>query len=120
MKLSLIRHRAEKFGSMESSMKFSFLAPALAASLLSGAAFAADVPAAPETAPAAPAISFDPLARGFDYAVGDEAMSYYISRGITQSAHRPSGTAYGELRYGWFYGGVQPWRVNPPQGPTGA
>ena len=99
-------------------MKFSFFTSVLAAGLMSGAAFAADVPAAPEPAPAAPAISFDPLASGFDYAFGAKAMSDYISRGITQSAHRPSGTAYGELRYGWFYGGVQPWSVNLPQDPT--
>jgi hypothetical protein len=103
---------------MESSMKSLLFASALAAGLTSGAAFAADVPAAPAPAPAAPAISFDPLAGGFDYAFGAKAMSDYVNRGITQSAHRPSGTAYGELRYGWFYAGVQPWSVNLPQDPT--
>jgi hypothetical protein len=103
---------------MESSMKFSFFASALAACLATGAALAADVPAVAPAPAAAPAISFDPFASGFDYAFGAKAMSDYISRGITQSAHRPSGTAYGELRYGWFYAGVQPWSVNLPQDPT--
>jgi Bacterial protein of unknown function (Gcw_chp) len=102
---------------MESSMKPFFFAPALAAVVMTGAALAAEPPA-PAPAPAPATISFDPLASGFDYAFGAKAMSDYISRGITQSAHRPSGTAYGELRYGWFYGGVQPWSVNLPQDPT--
>lgn len=101
-------------------MKFSFLAPALAACLATGAAAAADMPAsAPAPAPAAaPAVSFDPFAGGFDYAFGAKVMSDYVNRGISQSARRPAATAYGELRYGWFYAGVQPWSVNLPQDPT--
>jgi hypothetical protein len=104
---------------MESSMKSAFLASALATCLATGAAFAADVPAPAPAAPAAPpAITFDPFGSGFDYAFGAKAMSDYVSRGISQSARRPSGTAYGELRYGWFYAGVQPWSVNLPQDPA--
>ncbi|GAC1332925.1 MAG: TorF family putative porin [Beijerinckiaceae bacterium] len=101
-------------------MKFPFLAPALAACFASGAAFAADLPpvAPAPVAPAPAAISFDPFAGGFDYAFGAKVMSDYISRGISQSARHPSGTAYGELRYGWFYAGMQPWSVNLPQDPT--
>jgi hypothetical protein len=104
---------------MESTMKFSLLAPAVAACFATSVAFAADMPAsAPAPAAAPAAVSFDPFASGFDYAFGAKVMSDYVSRGISQSARRPSGTAYGELRYGWFYAGVQPWSVNLPQDPT--
>ncbi len=105
-----------------------YVAAAAAALLMSGSAFAADLAGkmAPMAPPppakpwiAAPEFNFDILKSGFDYAFGAKAMSDYISRGITQSAHRPAGTAYGELRYGWFYGGVQAWSVQLPTDPIG-
>jgi uncharacterized protein (TIGR02001 family) len=96
-----------------------------AAVLMTGQAYAADLaatkaPAAPP--PAKPLIAwpepnFDILGSGFDYAYGASFMTDYISRGITQSAHRPSASAYAELHYGWFYGGVRPWAVRLPTEP---
>lgn len=96
-----------------------------AACMMSGSAFAADLaaskaPPAPE--PPKPLIAwpepnFDILKSGFDYAFGAKLMSDYINRGITQSAHRPAASVYGELRYGWFYAGVQPWSVKLPTNP---
>ena len=35
------------------------------------------------------------------------------------TAGKPGATAYGELRYGWLYAGVQPWSVNLPTQPFG-
>ena len=49
---------------------------------------------------------FDVLEAGFDYAYGAKFMSDYIVRGISNSAHRPAGSVYEELRYGWFYTGL--------------
>lgn len=66
------------------------LATALA--LVSGSAFAADLPV--PAAPQAPA-AFDP----WDVAFGGALMSDYVFRGITQSNHQPSVTAYVEPRY---------------------
>ena len=105
-------------------MKYLALATAF---LMSGSAFAADLaamksaPAAPEPAKplfAVPEPNFDIFKSGFDYAFGSKVFSDYISRGITQTAHRPGATFYGELRYGWFYAGVQPWSVNLPTDPV--
>jgi len=62
-----------------------------------------------------------PSTDGFDYAFGVKIQSDYISRGITQSNHRPSATVYGELRYNigdtQLYAGVQPWSVDLPTQP---
>lgn len=97
---------------------------ALAAALLiSGQALAADAPAKAEAPKTFTLITppdfskFDPFEGGFDYAYGAKFLTDYIFRGITQTAHRPGGTAYGEARYGWFYVGVQPWSVQLPTDP---
>ena len=101
-----------------------FIAAAAALAISTGA-FAADLdakkaPPAPE--PAKPLIAwpepnFDVFGAGFDYAFGAKVQSDYVSRGISQTAHRPSATAYGELHYGWLYAGVQPWNVKLPTQP---
>jgi uncharacterized protein (TIGR02001 family) len=73
-------------------MKKLVLAAALLA-VTAGSALAADMPLkAP--APVAPA-PFDP----WDIAFGSAVMSDYIFRGVTQSNHNPSVTAYFEPRY---------------------
>lgn len=103
-------------------MKYLAFAAALMAS---GSAYAADLASskvAPAPEPPKPLFAliepnFDILKSGFDYAVGAKVMSDYISRGITQTAHRPGASVYGELRYGWFYAGVQPWAVRLPTNP---
>jgi uncharacterized protein (TIGR02001 family) len=92
------------------------LAAIVAASVLSGGAYAADLTkVAPP--PAAPA-STD----GFDYAFGGKLQTDYISRGITQTDHQPGATAYGELRYNLgdtqFYVGNQDWSVKLPTAPA--
>jgi hypothetical protein len=71
--------------------KLTLLATALA--MVSGSAFAADLPARALKAPPPPA--FDP----WDVAFGGGIMSDYVFRGITQSNHNPSVTAYFEPRY---------------------
>jgi uncharacterized protein (TIGR02001 family) len=71
--------------------KVALLATALA--MVSGSAFAADMPVKALKAPPPPA--FDP----WDVAFGGAIMSDYIFRGITQSNHKPSVTAYFEPRY---------------------
>jgi hypothetical protein len=58
-----------------------------------GAAFAADMPLKALKAP--PPAPFDP----WDIAFGSAIMSDYVFRGITQSNHNPSVTAYFEPRY---------------------
>jgi uncharacterized protein (TIGR02001 family) len=92
-----------------------------AALVISTSAFAADLANKKAEAPppakpliAWPEPNFDVLGSGFDYAYGVKLQSDYVSRGISQTAHGPSATAYGELRYGWFYAGVQPWNVKLP------
>lgn len=74
-------------------------AAGVVALLLSGPVLAADLPAkaAPAPAPAAP---------DFDVAFGGGIMSDYIFRGITQSNHGVSPTAYFEPRYKEFYIGI--------------
>jgi uncharacterized protein (TIGR02001 family) len=97
-------------------MKSYGLAAVFAATVLGSGAYAADLgtqaPPAPAPAPAS--------TEGFDYAFGGKLMSDYISRGITQTDHAPSGTAYGELRYNigntQLYTGIQPWIVKLPTG----
>jgi uncharacterized protein (TIGR02001 family) len=58
-----------------------------------GSAFAADMPLKAVKAP--PPAPFDP----WDIAFGSAIMSDYIFRGITQTNHQPSVTAYFEPRY---------------------
>jgi uncharacterized protein (TIGR02001 family) len=71
--------------------KLTLLATALA--MVSGSAFAADLPVKALKAP--PPVAFDP----WDVAFGGAIMSDYIFRGVTQSNHQPSVTAYFEPRY---------------------
>lgn len=59
-----------------------------------GSAVAADLPAKMYTK-APPVVAFDP----WDIAFGSAIMSDYLFRGVTQSNHRPSVTAYFEPRY---------------------
>src|SRR6201996_3620202 len=70
--------------------KLVLLATALA--MISGSALAADLPVKAKAPPPAP---FDP----WDIAFGGALMSDYIFRGVTQSNHYPSVTAYLEPRY---------------------
>jgi uncharacterized protein (TIGR02001 family) len=74
-------------------MKSNVLITALAVSLSSGAAFAADLPSkkGPVAAPA--------VVSPWDFDIGAGVTSDYIFRGISQSAHNPSVAAHGELRY---------------------
>src|SRR5436305_10945945 len=67
------------------------LATALA--MVTGSAFAADMPLKALKAP--PPAAFDP----WDIAFGGAVMSDYIFRGVTQSNHQASVTAYFEPRY---------------------
>ena len=71
--------------------KLALLATALA--MVSGSALAADMYVKAAKAPPPPA--FDP----WDIAFGSAIMNDYIFRGITQSNHKPSVTAYFEPRY---------------------
>jgi hypothetical protein len=71
--------------------KVALLATALA--MVSGSAFAADMPMKAVKAP--PPAAFDP----WDIAFGSAVMNDYIFRGVTQSNHNPSVTAYFEPRY---------------------
>jgi uncharacterized protein (TIGR02001 family) len=71
--------------------KIALLATALA--MVSGSAFAADMAVKAVKAP--PPAPFDP----WDVAFGGAIMSDYIFRGVTQSNHQPSVTAYFEPRY---------------------
>src|SRR5436853_3787358 len=71
--------------------KMVLLATALAT--ISGSALAADMPLKAVKAPPPPA--FEP----WDIAFGSAIMNDYIFRGITQSNHKPSVTAYFEPRY---------------------
>jgi uncharacterized protein (TIGR02001 family) len=64
---------------------------------LSGQALAADMPVKAKAAPAAP---------DWDIAFGGGIASDYIFRGITQSNHGASGTAYFEPHYKEFYIGI--------------
>jgi uncharacterized protein (TIGR02001 family) len=71
--------------------KLVLLATALA--MVSGSALAADMPLKAVKAP--PPAPFDP----WDIAFGSAVMNDYIFRGVTQSNHMPSVTAYFEPRY---------------------
>lgn len=72
--------------------KVALLATALAM-VTTGSAFAADMAVKAKKAP--PVAAFDP----WDIAFGGAIMSDYIFRGVTQSNHKPSVTAYFEPRY---------------------
>lgn len=108
-------------------MKRKMLIGVAAVTLALNSAFAADLDskkkAAPEPPPPAkpliawPEPNFDFLSAGFDYAWGAKFMSDYIVRGISNSAHRPAGNVYGELRYGWFYAGTSVTNVKLPTDP---
>src|SRR5450755_3487286 len=79
---------------MESLLrKFLLLGTALA--LVSGSAFAADMPIKAKALKAPPPAAFDP----WDIAFGSAIMNDYIFRGVTQSNHKPSVAAYFEPRY---------------------
>ena len=71
--------------------KLALLATALA--MISGSALAADMAVKAVKAP--PPAPFDP----WDIAFGGGIMNDYIFRGVTQSNHKPSVTAYFEPRY---------------------
>jgi uncharacterized protein (TIGR02001 family) len=71
--------------------KLVLLATALA--MVSGSAFAADLRLKAVKAP--PPAAFDP----WDIAFGAAIMNDYVFRGVTQSNHKPSVTAYFEPRY---------------------
>src|SRR5882724_6512187 len=76
---------------------------------LSGQALAADMPVKAAPAPAAP---------DWDIAFGGGIMSDYIFRGITQSNHGPSPTAYFEPHYKEFYLGIAGSGIDWPSGGT--
>jgi uncharacterized protein (TIGR02001 family) len=81
------------FQSVGIVMKKIVLVAAVLAMAAGGSAHAADLPLkAPKMAAPAP---FDP----WDIAFGSALMSDYIFRGVTQSNHNPSVTAYFEPRY---------------------
>ena len=65
---------------------------ATALAMISGSAFAADMPV---KAKAPPPAAVSP----WDFAFGSAIMSDYVFRGITQSDHKPSVAAYFEPRY---------------------
>jgi len=101
-------------------------AAAAAALVLSTSAYAADMGGKKAEAPppakpliAWPEPNFDVFGSGFDYAYGVKFQTDYVNRGISNTAGKPGATAYGELRYGWLYAGVQPWSVNLPTQPFG-
>jgi uncharacterized protein (TIGR02001 family) len=71
--------------------KIVLLATALA--MVTGSAFAADMPLKAVKAP--PPAPFDP----WDVAFGSAIMNDYVFRGVTQSNHKPSVAAYFEPRY---------------------
>src|SRR6266849_2377508 len=66
---------------------------ATALTMVSGSAFAADLHVKAVKAP--PPAAFDP----WDFAFGSAIMNDYVFRGVTQSNHKPSVTAYFEPRY---------------------
>jgi hypothetical protein len=107
-------------------MKWIYLTGIAAAALSASSVLAADMAGmkkGPEAPPPAkpwiawPEPNYDILGSGFDYAFGAKFASDYYSRGISQTAHGPSATVYGELRYGWLYAGIQPWNVRLPTSP---
>jgi len=65
-----------------------------------------------------PTPNFDVLGSGFGWSVGTKFASENIVRGISVTAHRPSGAVYGELHEGWFYVGGQATNVTLPTSPV--
>ena len=101
-------------------------AAAAAALVLSTSAYAADMAgkkadAPPPAKPVStwPKHNLEVFGSGFNYALGTNFQRNYLNRDISQTAGKPGATAYGELRYGWLYAGVQPWSVNLPTQPFG-
>lgn len=90
-------------------------AASLAAALLGGAAQAADPGAAPRVLPPAAAASSIPI----DFVFGARIQSDYNFRGISQSNHKPSPQAYGELQLfdNFLYAGLAFYRVDLPTKP---
>lgn len=87
--------------------------------VLAAPALAADLPTKKDAAAPAPASTVQLL----DFAFGGKLMSDYISRGVTQSNHRPSVTGYGEIRVNpndmlQVYAGTQLWSVKLPTNPA--
>jgi uncharacterized protein (TIGR02001 family) len=76
---------------------------------LSGQALAADLPVKAKAAPAAP---------DWDIAFGGGIASDYLFRGITQSNHGPSASAYFEPHYKEFYIGIAGAGIDWPAGGT--
>ncbi|TDX66908.1 uncharacterized protein Gcw-chp [Methylosinus sp. sav-2] len=92
-------------------MKSVLFAGVAALALFANGAYAADDAKTAKPEPAKPLVAWpepnlDVFDAGFDYAYGAKFMSDYIVRGISNSAHRPAGSVYEELRYGWFYTGL--------------
>lgn len=85
-------------------------AASLAGALALAPAKAADLPLVTKAPPAAPAAT----PSQFDVAFGAALASDYYFRGITQSNHQPSFTAYVEPRYGWLYAGVAGYSIAFP------
>jgi len=77
---------------------------------LSGQALAADLPVKGKAAPVAAA----PATPDFDIAFGGSIASDYIFRGVTQSNHGASGSAYFEPHYKEFYIGIAGSGINWP------
>ncbi|MGZ5804756.1 MAG: TorF family putative porin, partial [Xanthobacteraceae bacterium] len=85
--------------------KFALTAMTAAVTLMSASAMAADLKMAAKAAPPPPPPS------PWDIAFGGYIASDYIWRGITQSNHKPSVSAYTEVRYNssptlQWYGGI--------------
>jgi len=104
----------KKFAAVTAALVLSAGAMTLGASAIAAEAAPAEKPLI-----AWPTPNFDVFGAGFDYAFGVKVQSDYVSRGISQTASRPGATAYGELRYGWLYAGVQPWSTRLPTEPFG-
>jgi uncharacterized protein (TIGR02001 family) len=104
-------------------MKSSRVIQVVAATFLTiGAAGSAAQAADLTSSPPVPAPVAAPTP-AFDFAFGGKLMSDYMSRGITQSNHQPSATAYAEGRYNlnenWqLYVGTQFWSVKLPSDPA--
>src|SRR6202051_3806303 len=81
------------FGNVMGNVMRKLVLLATALAMVSGSAFAADMPVKAVKPP--PPAPFDP----WDLAFGSAIMNDYIFRGVTQSNHNPSAAAYFEPRY---------------------
>ncbi len=95
-----LRRTRELGVNMRNSVLKTLLGAGVLALALSGQALAADLPTKAAPAPVAP------KAPDFDVAFGGGLMSDYLVRGITQTNHGATATAYVEPRYKEFYIGV--------------